>query len=389
MAFQPSERIRQLPPYLFVEIDRKKRAALAAGRDVIDFGVGDPDRPTPSFIVDTLREAAGNTDHHRYPLGIGSLGYRQAIAEFFQQRYGVSLDPAHEIIALIGSKEGLAHLALACVNPGDIVLTPDPAYPVYVSGTIFAGGRPYILPLTEERGWLPDLSAIPSEIAKAARLLFINYPNNPTGAVAPRGFFEDVVAFAKQHDVVVASDAAYNEMYFTGERPQSILEIPGAKDVAIELHSASKSFNMTGWRIGFAAGNRDVLAALARIKANLDSGQFGAIQEAAAAGYAGFERAEVIESRRVLAERCRVMAEGLSGLGFRAPPPRATFYVWAGTPTGYNGVEVVHRLLEESAIVCVPGVGFGKNGEGYVRFAMTVEIDRVKLALSRLRELRW
>lgn len=389
MPFQPTERIRQLPPYLFVEIDRKKREALAAGRDVIDFGVGDPDRPTPAFIVDKLRQSAGVAEHHRYPLGIGSLSYRETIAAFFQKRYGVKLDPAREIIALIGSKEGLAHLALACVNPGDTVLVPDPAYPVYNSGTIFAGGKPFVMPLTEQRSWLPDLSAIPADVAKAARLMFINYPNNPTGAVAPRGFFEEVVAFAKRHDIVVASDAAYNEMCFGAEPPPSILEVPGAKEVAIELHSASKSFNMTGWRIGFAVGNPDVLAALAKIKANLDSGQFGAIQDAAAAGYADYDRPEIVENRHLIAERCRVMAEGLAALGFRVQPPSATFYVWAGTPKGFDGMQVVNRLLDESAIVCVPGVGFGKNGDGYVRFAMTVDIDRVKMALGRMRELRW
>ncbi|MBI5866072.1 MAG: aminotransferase class I/II-fold pyridoxal phosphate-dependent enzyme, partial [Planctomycetes bacterium] len=288
--------------------------------------------------------------NHRYPHDVGSMDYRRQISAFFQRRYGVSLDPEREVLTLIGSKEGIGHLALAVVNPGDVVLVPDPGYPVYASGTLFAGGTSYSMPLREERGFLPDLDAIPSDVAKKAVLMHINYPNNPTGAVASRDFFANVVAFAKQHDLIVSQDAAYNEMYFDeSDRAPSILEIPGARDVAIEMHSLSKTFNMTGWRLGFAVGKADVLSALARIKANLDSGQFTAIQEAGAEAYEGIDRPEIHAARQTYAERARTMAAGLRDLGFRVATPRATFYVWAGTPRGLSATEVVTRLIDEAA----------------------------------------
>jgi len=390
MTFQPAQRLLALPPYLFVEIDRRKRAALAAGKDVIDFGVGDPDLPTHAFIIERLKTAVDDPAHHRYPLGVGAPRLRRTLAAFFQRRYGVRLDPETEVIALIGSKEGLAHLALAVVNPGRAVLLPEPGYPVYRSGTIFAGGKPHALPLHEQRGWLPDLSAVPVEVAREAALLFLNYPNNPTGAVATRAFFEEAVAFCRRHDIVLAQDAAYNEMYFDdADRPASILEIPGAREVAIELHSASKTFNMTGWRLGFAVGNCDVLAALARLKSNLDSGVFTAIQEAGCAAYDGFDRPELARARATYRERAIALADGLRQFGFRVAPPRATFYVWAGVPWGYDSMSLATRLLDEAAIVCAPGIGFGRLGEGYVRFAMTVPLERVRMALARMRELKW
>lgn len=275
-----ADRLGELPPYLFVEIDRRKREAIAAGRDVIDFGVGDPDLPTHEFIIDRMTAALRRPGNHRYALGVGSVEFRKTVAEYFHARFGVSLDPQTEIVSLIGSKEGLGHLPTAVVNPGDVVLIPDPGYPVYIGGTIFAGGKCHMMPLTEERDWLPDLDAIPAEVCRRARLMFLNYPNNPTSACASPVFFERAVAFAKKHDILLAQDAAYCDLFLDAEhRPHSILEISGAKETAIEFHSLSKTFNMTGWRVGFAVGNRDALAALAKVKNNMDSGVFGAVQE--------------------------------------------------------------------------------------------------------------
>lgn len=388
MPFAPTDRLKALPPYLFVDIDRKRRAAIEAGKDVINFGVGDPDLPTHAFIIDALKKAADNPVHHRYPHDQGWPAWREQAAAFFQKRYGVALDPNREIHTLIGSKEGLGHLPLAVVNPGQTVIVPDPGYPVYRSSTIFAGGVPWTLKLSEERGWLPDFDAIPRDAADAAVLMLLNYPNNPTGATASLEFFERAVAFARRHDLILAHDAAYNEMYFDQPAP-SVLQVRGAKDVAVELHSLSKTFNMTGWRLGFIAGNADVIAGLAKIKANMDSGQFGAIQEAGAAALAGIDRPELHAARATYAERARVMAAGLRELGFRLSEPKATFYLWCGVPAGFSSLDIVNKLLDEAAVVCIPGAGFGGGGEGYVRFALTVGIERIRKALGRMRGLRW
>lgn len=388
MAFTLPQRLQALPPYLFVEIDRKKRAAREAGKDVIDFGIGDPDKPTPAFIIDRMNAAMRVPVNHRYPRGDGSNEFRAAMAAFFQKRYRVSLDPDREIAAVIGTKEGIGHLPLAVLNPGDTALIPDPAYPVYFAGTLFAGGAPHIMPLRESNNWLPDLSAIPADVANRAKLMFINYPNNPTGAVAPRAFFEQVVAFAHKHGIILASDAAYNEMYFDKPVP-SIFEIDGAREVAIEFHSLSKTFNMTGWRLGFVAGNAEVVAALARIKSNLDSGPFTAIQEAGIEAYLGIDRPEVVGLRSMYRERATVLSEGLLQYGFRVRPLHATFYLWVGVPRGHTSMSLATKLLDEAAVVCIPGTGFGGNGEGYVRFALTVDTDRIRAALDRLRGLRW
>lgn len=390
MTVVPAERIQALPPYLFVAIDRKKRAARAAGRDIIDFGIGDPDQPTHEYIIDRLRHAAAIPANHRYPHDQGSPAFRQAAATFLDRRYGVSVNPEGEVLALIGTKEGLGHLALALVNPGETVLVPEPGYPVYRSGTIFAGGRPWTMRLDPRRDWQPDFDSIPADVARGARLMYLNYPNNPTGAVASRALLERAVEFAHRHEIVLAYDAAYNEMCFdAADAAPSILEIPGAKDVAIELHSLSKTFNMTGWRMGFAAGNADVLACLSRIKSNLDSGQFTAIQEAGIAALEGYARPEVAEARARYGMRARLLAAGLRELGFETPEPLATFYVWARVPAGYDSLSVVNKLLDEADVVCVPGTGFGAAGEGYVRFAVTVSIERTQAALARMRNLKW
>ncbi len=389
MKFQPTERIKALPPYIFVELNRKKRVLIDAGHDVIELGIGDPERPTYRFIVDRLKQAAEDPANHRYMLLYGCPGFRRQAAEFFEQRYGVTLEPNTEILTLIGSKEGIGHLPPAVVNPGRGVLVPNPGYPAYRATTLFADGVPHDLPLSEERGWLPDLEAVPADVARNTVLMYLNYPNNPTGACASLEFFERALAFARKHEIILAHDAAYNEMYFGEERPPSILQLPGAKDIAIEFHSTSKTFNMTGWRIAFAAGNKDVLAALGKIKSNIDSGQFAAVQEAGIAAYAGFDRPELHESRAMYHERAKVMAAGLREAGFRAAEPRATFYVWAGVPSGYNSTSAANKLLEEAHVVGVPGHGFGTMGEGYIRFAVTVDLDRTRTALKRIKALKW
>lgn len=389
MPFSPSDRLRALPPYLFAEIDRKKRVARAAGRDIIDFGVGDPDQPTHDFIIRRMEHAIRDPKNHVYPLGGGSQNFRAAIADFFLRRYGVTLDPARELLALIGTKEGIGHLPLAVVNPGQVVLVPSPGYPVYRAGTVFAGGRPHIIELTDAGGWLPDFDRIPSDIARNAVLMFLNYPNNPTGAVADLAFYERAVAFARKFDVLLAADAAYNEVYLDNTPPPSILQVPGARDVAVEFHSASKTFNMTGWRVGFVAGNAEVISALAAIKANLDSGVFGAVQEAACEAYANIARPELRQMRETYRARAEMLCTRLRELGFDARPPRATFYLWARAPAGSDSMTVCGRLLEEADVVCVPGRGFGSTGEGYVRFALSVPTERIQTAIERMGRLRW
>ncbi len=376
-------RIRALPPYLFARIDELKNEQLQKGVDVIDLGIGDPDLPTPPHIVEALREAAGNPAHHRYPSYAGMLELRRAAATFCKTRFGVELDPATEVLALIGSKEGVAHLPLALVDPGDVVLCPDPGYPVYATGTRFAGGEVYPMPLRRERGFLPDLAAIPPDVARRAKLLWINYPNNPTAALAPRSFYEEVIAFARAHDLVVASDLAYSEMYFDAEPPLSILEIPGARDVAIELHSLSKTYNMTGWRVGFAAGNRELVGALGKVKTNVDSGVFEAVQRAAIAALTG-DQAPVAEMRRIYRERRDVLCGGLAAAGYDVLTPRASFYCLIAVPPGTTSLDFAGRLLSEAGVVATPATGFGECGEGFVRLTLCAEKSRLAEAVRRL-----
>lgn len=383
MPFVRASRLDQLPPYLFADIDARKRAAMAAGKDVIDFGVGDPDLPTPGFIVEAMRRAAGDACHHRYPLGTGLPEFREAAARWFDRRFGVALDPQREVLQLIGSKEGLGHLPVACLNPGDVALVPSPAYPVYRSASMFAGGRIHDLPLTPDNGWLPDLDSVPPAVARAAKLLFLNYPNNPTGATADLAFLERAVDFGRRHDVLIVQDAAYSEMSFEEPAP-SILQVARSKDIAVEFHSLSKIFNMTGWRLGFAVGSADVLAALAKVKANMDSGQFGAVQMAGVAALDRADHAEVRALREVYRQRRDGLVAGLRQLGLAPCCPQATFYVWMPVPGGGDSVAFARRLLEEACITVVPGVGFGPEGEGYVRFALTVPAERIRQALQRL-----
>lgn len=383
-----AERLSQLPPYLFVEIDRRKREALAAKRDVIDFGVGDPDLPTPAFIVDRMAEAIRDPVNHRYALGVGMVEFRETVAAYFEKRFGVRLDPQTEIVALLGSKEGIGHLPTAVINPGEVVLVPQPGYPVYAAGTVFAGGECHTMALRERGGWLPDLAEIPPEIRRRARLMFLNYPHNPTGAVAPRAFLEQAVAFAREHGILLAQDAPYSELSFE-TRPESILEIPGAKETAIEFHSLSKTFNMTGWRVGFVVGNRNVLAALAKVKSNVDSGVFQALQQAGIAALRGIERPEVRGLVDIYRRRRDVLVAGLREAGWPVTPPPATFYVWAKCPHGLDSQKVAARLLDEADVVAIPGAGFGGCGEGYVRFALTVSEERTREAARRMQRLSW
>lgn len=388
MKFEKARRIKELPPYLFAEIDRRKRDALAKGVDLIDLGIGDPDIPTPAPIVERLKIAAGTAVNHRYPSSSGLLEFREAVASWYETRFGVKLDPEREVVSLIGSKEGIANMAVAFVEPGELVLSTDPGYPVYQIGTSFSGGRSYSLPLVRENRFLPDLDAIPPEIVRQSKMLWINYPNNPTAAVAGKDFFQRVVDFAHRNRIIVCHDAAYTEIAFDGFRPMSLLQIEGAREVAIEFHSLSKTFNMTGWRIGMAVGNSDLVSGLAQVKSNVDSGVFQAVQEA---GVEALRLAdEVVEpSRRVYQERRDILVSGLHAAGFECEKPRATFYVWVSVPKGLTSTQLTAKLLDEAGVVTTPGNGFGAAGEGYIRLTLCVNKDRLKEGVERIRQVKF
>ena len=385
-TYTQSARLQLLPPYLFAELDRMKQEQVKKGADIISLGIGDPDLPTPPHIIQALALAAADPKNHQYPSYEGMATFRKAAADWYRGRFGVTLDPANEVLTLIGSKEGIGHLPLAFVNPGDVVLVPDPAYPVYQAGTLFAGGESYFMPLTSARDFLPDLGAIPAAVLKRAKILWLNYPNNPTGAVAPREFLAEAVDFARQHRLILAHDAPYSEIAFDGYRPESILNIPGAKEVAIEYHSVSKTYNMTGWRVGFAVGNAEILAGLGRVKQNLDSGVFQAVQYAGIAALTGSQQC-VADNCRIWQERRDVLIGGLRDLGFAVASPRASFYAWVPVPAGFTSSSFCVELLVKAGVVVTPGNGFGAAGEGFVRAAFTVDADRIRLALDRLRKL--
>ncbi len=378
-----ARRIENLPPYLFVEITKKIAEKKAEGKDVISFAIGDPDMPTPSHIIDRLCQAAQDPANHRYPETEGLPELRRAIAEWYHKRFNVSLDPDKEVLPLIGAKEGIAHIALCFIDPGDTALVPDPGYPVYSIGTILAGGRPYYLPLYEKNNFLPDLDSIPEYIAKRAKLLWLNYPNNPTGAVADLDFFNRVVEFARQHNLAVCHDGPYTEVAFDGYRPVSFMQSGGAKEVGVEFHSLSKSFNMTGWRIGMVVGNATIVEALRRVKSNMDSGIPQAIQYAAIEALRGSQ--DCIQEHNAIYQRRRdLVVEMLNSIGLEAKPPKASLYVWAKVPEGYNSVDFATDLLEQVGVVVTPGVGYGKNGEGYVRLSLTIPDAGLVKGLSRL-----
>ncbi len=378
-----SRRLGLLPPYLFAEISRTVGRLRAEGRDVVSLGIGDPDLPTPPPIIDALCEAARDPLNHRYPETEGLPELRAAIAGWYRRRFGVELNPDTEVVPLIGSKEGIAHIPLAVIDPGDIVLVPDPGYPVYTSGAVFAGGEVFYLPLKKDRGFLPDLAAVPTEVARRAGLLWLNYPNNPTGATADERFFREVVEFAHAFDIVVCHDAAYSEVAFDGYRPVSFLQVEGAREVGVEFHSLSKTYNMTGWRIGMAVGNPDVIQALTRVKTNFDSGIPQAIQRAAITALQGPD-GWVEANNRVYQRRRDLAVEALRAAGFDVWLPKATFYLWVPTPDGQPSIDFALRLLEATAVVVTPGVGFGPGGEGYFRISLTTPDDRLEEALRRL-----
>lgn len=381
-----AKRLKQLPPYLFAEIDKLKSELVAKGADVIDLGVGDPDLPTPSHIVEALRRSAQDPANHRYPSYCGMGDFKVSVSRWYKKRFDVELDPEAEVVSLIGSKEGIAHIPLAFVDPGEPVILPDPGYPVYQAGTVFAGGVPHFVPLRVDTGFLPDLSEIPEDVAQKAKLLFLNYPNNPTAAIAEVDFFEEVVAWAKQYEVMVCHDAAYTEIAYDGYRAPSIFQVEGAKDVAIEFHSLSKTYNMTGWRVGFAVGNREIVAGLGRIKTNVDSGIFQAVQWAAMAALDGSQDC-VEENKRIYEQRRDVLVEGLRRAGLEVRPPKATFYVWVKVPQGYTSKDFAGHLLKGAAIVATPGVGFGPHGEGYVRMTLCAPVERIQEAVERMVKL--
>ncbi|MHB8376896.1 MAG: LL-diaminopimelate aminotransferase [Dehalococcoidia bacterium] len=383
---QFADRIEKLPPYLFAQISKKVAAKKAQGIDVISFGIGDPDLPTPPHIVDALCEAARDPANHRYPETEGLPEFRRAVAGWYERRFGVALDPDREVLSLIGSKEGIGHVALCFIDPGDVALVPDPSYPVYEIGTMFAGGSSYPLPLLEARGFLPDLDAVPQDVASRAKLLWLNYPNNPTGAVADIEFFERVVHFAKRHGIAVCHDGPYSEVAYDGYRPVSFLQVKGASDVGIEFHSLSKSYNMTGWRIGMAAGNARIIDALMRVKSNIDSGVAQAVQRMAIAALAGPQDC-IPEHNAVYQRRRDRVVEALRTLGLRVTPPQASLYVWAKVPDGMTSAGFAERLLDEAAVIVTPGNGYGPHGEGYVRLSLTLPDDRVDEGLRRIAAL--
>ncbi|MBI2875137.1 MAG: LL-diaminopimelate aminotransferase [Firmicutes bacterium] len=380
-----ARRIEHVPPYLFAEIDRKKAEVQARGVEVISLGIGDPDQPTPEHIVKTLQAEAAVPAHHRYPAYEGSPEYRRAVATYYKKRFGVDLDPEREVTALIGSKEGIGHIFLAFVDPGDYTLIPDPGYPVYRTGTIFAGGIPHLMPLRAENGFFPDLGAVDPEAARKARLMFLNYPNNPTGAVAGPAQLQKAVDFCRERGIVLCHDAAYLEFTYDGYRQPSLLEIDGSMEVGLEFGSLSKPYNMTGWRIAYAVGNADAVSALRIIKTNLDSGQFTAIERAAVAALEGSQ--EPVEGMRNLyKERRDLVIDALRKVGLQVDPPAGSFYVWAPVPPGRTSTEFATRLLEETGVLVVPGVGYGEAGEGYFRISLTIDTSRLREAMARVVE---
>jgi LL-diaminopimelate aminotransferase len=384
--FQPAARLGLIPPYLFKAIDDKKAEIKAKGVDIIDLGVGDPDLPTPRFIVERMRQAVQDPGTHRYPAYSGMNLFREAVARWYAKRFGVDLDPASEVLTLIGSKEGIAHLPLGINDPNDINLMTSPGYPVYQMGTLFAGGFCHFLPLTREDNFLPDLENVQPLVARDAKALFFNYPNNPTAAVAEKDFFVNVVDFCREYHLIAVHDAAYTELAFDDFKPPSFLEVPGAKELGIEFHSLSKTYNMTGWRLGMAVGNAEVLAALGKIKSNIDSGPFDAIQLAGIAALDS-DQSCVRENCAILQERRDLLVTGLQKLGYDVIPPKATFYLWLPVPQGMTSRGFTTHLLEQAGIVTIPGNGLGEPGEGYVRLSLTVPQERLQEALERLKKV--
>jgi LL-diaminopimelate aminotransferase len=386
MKIDYADTLQKLPPYIFAEIDRKKKALIEKGIDIISFGVGDPDLPTPEFIIEAMKRAVENPKYHQYPFGKGLDGFRREIANFYKKRFNVSLNHDTEIHTLIGSKEGITHLSLAFVNIGDIVLCPEPGYPAYASSTLINHGEVRYMPIREENDFFPVFDDIPENALKRAKIMFLNSPNNPTSAVYNKSQFKKAVEFAKKHNIIIAHDAAYSEMYYDNKKPVSFLEIPGSKDVGIEFHSLSKTYNMTGWRIGFVAGNAEIIKGLSTVKDNFDSGVFSAIQEAGITALRD-GNAECEKLRLIYQKRRDYFIKKMKEIGWNIKPPEATFYVWAKTPKNMSSIECAGKLLDECAVVVTPGIGFGPSGEGYVRFALTVNEERMDTAIKRIKKI--
>ena len=378
-----SRRMSKVPPYLFVQISRKIAEKKAQGVEVISFGIGDPDLPTPDYVIDALTEAAHDSPNHRYPESEGLPEFRESVADWYSRRFGVTLDSENEVVSLIGAKEGIGHVAFCFFDPGDVALVPDPGYPVYSMGTLFAGGENHFMPLTAENDWLPDLESIPDTVARKSKLMWLNYPNNPTGAAATLEYFGKAVEFAKTYDIAVMHDACYTEVAYDGYRPPSFLQADGAMDVGVEFHSLSKSFNMTGWRIGMAVGNAEMIDALLTIKSNLDSGVPQAVQRMAIEAL--WRPVESVDDRNAVyqARRDRIVPV-LEGMGMTVDPPQAGLYIWARVPNGYESAEFAERLLEDTDVLMIPGGNYGPSGEGYVRLSITLADDLIDKALERV-----
>ena len=380
-----SERLEKIPPYLFAEIDRKIAEAKAKGIDIISLGIGDPDKPTLQPVVDEMHKAIDNPKNHDYPPYNGTEAFRKAACEWMKERFGVELDPDKEMLCNIGSKEAIAHVFFAFVDKGDYTLVPDPGYPVYHNATIFAGGTPFRMPLLEENGYLPDFDKIPEDVARKSKIMFLNYPNNPTGAVADLEFFKKAVDFCKKYDILLCQDMAYSEMTYDGYKAPSVLQVEGAKDIAIEFYSHSKSYNMTGWRVGFVCGNADAVKALGTIKNNIDSGTFKAIQQAAAAAFS-VDKKYIEDLNNMYQQRRDAMEEGLRELGWDIKPSKATFYLWLPVPKGMTSEQFVTEMLEKAHVVDPPGNGYGTYGEGYFRIALTKDVDTIKECINRMKK---
>jgi LL-diaminopimelate aminotransferase len=382
---KPSERLERIPPYAFAQLERKIAAKRSAGVDVISLGIGDPDRPTPPLIVAAMQEAVSEPETHQYPTNRGRDDFRGAVRDFYERRFDVSLDPEREIVPAIGAKEAIFNINLAFLNPGDYALAADPGYPVYTGGPWLAGAEPVLMALQPERGFVPDLGAIDDDVARRAKLMFLNYPNNPTGAIVPEGFFERVVEFARAHDVLVVHDNSYSEITFEGHRAPSFLATAGAKDVGIEIFSLSKGYNMTGWRCAVAVGNAEALEIYWRLKTNVDSGLFEAVQLAGIAALSPESDAEVASMRELYLRRRDLVCHALRSIGVRVQPPRATIYVWAPVPQGFPSSEAYcEHVLEEAAVVLSPGAIYGPAGEGWFRISLTTPDDRLLEAVERL-----
>ncbi len=379
-----ADRIANLPPYLFAEIDRKKELKVAQGVDVISLGIGDPDMPTPQRVVDEMAKAITRPKNHQYPAYAGSKAYREACAEWTRRRFSVELDPATEVLALIGSKEGIAHLFSAFVDPGDYTLVPGVGYPVYHTGGILVGGKTHWMPMNDGNDWLADFESTPSDVLAAAKMMFLSYPNNPSSAIAPVEYFDRAIAFAKQHDLLLVHDNAYSEIGFDGYKAPSLLERPGATDVAIELFSCSKAYNMTGWRAAFAAGNAEAIKALGTVKSNIDSGIFTAVQEAAIEAMLGSQD-DVGQMSALYQRRRDLVMDALGSIGLSARQPKGTIYVWARIPEGYTSAQYAGELLDKVGVIVAPGNAYGPDGEGYIRISLATPDDRLLEALERIK----